>query len=846
MLPRLPRAIALVATTIVTLLAVAHAPGRAQDQTDQERFKDITDLDALTEKLNKEKKNRPPFEFFRSQVAPFDVLPFVKNNHWSTLTLELRSNAINYEGYLQTASETNGRPQVRLLDMPRGMVYRREALLPKEQTLRRSLQVLLPQTSKQLILELTRPGSIRPDAGFEAIVQRLEPHQMLLPVLSPDPSVYNAWSTLQATIPTSGDKDRAAIDRQRYYRLVLPQDPERPNLSPHPLTWTSTSHVVWDGFTPEDLSRGPLSQQQAMLDWLHWGGQLVIVAAGPNVAALQESFLGPYLPATTSGRGASLTSGDLAALSASYRPPDWLAGPDLLAEPTYVRRAVGPPVRYKKAVAIEPAPNRPLFVAGLEPRDEPGVVTYPVGDPGGHHLAVERRVGRGRIVMLAVNPNDPALVEWPGMDTLIRRLLLRRPEETWGGTERMGFQLLSGPELSWVRYAARDLDARAVDTDRDPNFSPLPGDPVPSLDPVAAWLDSASLFPSRSRETLETASGITIPGSEFVLRVILAYVAALVPLNWLVCRFVLRRRELAWAVVPFLALGFAYAVERAAAYDIGFDSACDEIDVLEVQGSYPRAHLSRFGSLYSTGRIRYEIAFPDDPTALALPMKSVEGLRGEEIEYSAFQSSPYPALADFQVQPRSLAMFRAEAMVDLGGGLQLVGGPGEETLVNGTDLDLHDAVLIDTATGRETWLGEVGHWPRTEPEQAAKAHEVALAGRAGDASPGGPAAARAIDWADASAYLAALREYRWNRPEDAGEVRLVAWADGPHPGERITPAVDRHRGFRLVVGHLRYGMPDPARPPYYDASQPPSEESAAAPATGADPASGRPSVASAP
>jgi len=245
--------------------------------------------------------------------------------------------------------------------------------------------------------------------------------------------------------------------------------------------------------------------------------------------------------------------------------------------------------------------------------------------------------------------------------------------------------------------------------------------------------------------------------------------------------------------------------------------------VVEIQGVYPRAHVSRFASVYSSGRVRYEISYPEDPTALALPMKSVRGLRGEEIEYSVFQSSPVPALTDFQVQPRSLAMFRGEAMVELGGGLQLVGGPADGTLINGTDLDLHDAVLIDTSTGEKRWLGDLGHWPKTDEERAAKGHEFELSkatvfdGRVSDA-------AKAIDWADVDSYLSALRDYRWNGPEDAGEVRLVAWAKDPHPGEVFTPSVDRHRGFRLVVAHLRFTPPDPSRPPYYDTAEPENKD----------------------
>ena len=65
--------------------------------------------------------------------------------------------------------------------------------------------------------------------------------------------------------------------------------------------------------------------------------------------------------------------------------------------------------------------------------------------------------------------------------------------------------------------------------------------------------------------------------------------------------------------MPLLALGFAVGVERVAAYDMGYDSACDEIDLLEVQGDYPRAHLSRFAALYTTGRAKYTIAYPNEP-----------------------------------------------------------------------------------------------------------------------------------------------------------------------------------------------------------------------------------------
>ncbi len=360
--------------------------------------------------------------------------------------MSVRSNDSEYEGWLQSATEVNGRPQVPLLQMSTAMVYRRDARLPKEQEAVRSLPFLLPKlpsSLQPLILELSRPGAIRPDASFEAPIQKLAPHQMLMVVLSPDPSAYNAWTSMQATVPASVDQDRTAIDRTRYYRLVLPQQPDRPNLSPHSLTWTTISHLVWDGFAPDRLSQGPLSQQQAMVDWLHWGGQLIVVASGPGVAALSDSFLGPYLPATPSGRNVSLTAEDLKTLSDSYRPPVWGAEIEYPADYDPARYMNAPgmmqgmtgmpgmgmmagnmptgttpkpytPGRYKPAVPIEPLPERPLSLAGLEPKDEAGIVTYPVGNSAGDLLAVEKRVGRGRVLMLAVNPNDPSLVSLAG------------------------------------------------------------------------------------------------------------------------------------------------------------------------------------------------------------------------------------------------------------------------------------------------------------------------------------------------------------------------------------------------------------------------------------------------
>ena len=55
-----------------------------------------------------------------------------------------------------------------------------------------------------------------------------------------------------------------------------------------------------------------------------------------------------------------------------------------------------------------------------------------------------------------------------------------------------------------------------------------------------------------------------------------------------------------------------------------------------------------------------------------------------------------------------------------------------------------------------------------------------------------------------------------DRPENQGEIRLVAWSPSPLKGQKVEPAVDRHRGFTAVVVHLRDGPPPSPDGPLYN------------------------------
>ena len=311
---------------------------------------------------------------------------------------------------------------------------------------------------------------------------------------------------------------------------------------------------------------------------------------------------------------------------------------------------------YRAPVPIRPGPKRPVYLTVLKAKE--GASTIPLGEASPHVLAVESRVGRGRITMLALNPNEEALLAWPGLDTLIRRVVLRRPEETlgeWTGPEGAipnspaRGRLLS-QDLSWYRITSRDLPRSAGDTAPKPAAKTKTDhdeaaakttvvdaaadaggeSDLHQFPAVADWRDTARL-PRLSRDLLEEASGITIPSSHFVMRVILAYLLAVVPLNWLICRFVLNRREWAWIVVPLVALGFAIGVERVAAHDMGYDTAADEIDLLEASRRLSSSPPDASGLALYDRAVAFRRVVSDDPTALALPLDNGRSIRGEEI-----------------------------------------------------------------------------------------------------------------------------------------------------------------------------------------------------------------------
>jgi len=319
----------------------------------------------------------------------------------------------------------------------------------------------------------------------------------------------------------------------------------------------------------------------------------------------------------------------------------------------------------------------------------------------------------------------------------------------------------------------------------------------------SAW-DDQSAPSNAARDSLREAAGIEVPGASFVLWMVAAYLVVLVPLNWAVFR-ALGRVELAWAAAPLISLVFAFLVVRIAQLDIGFARSQTEINVLEIQGGYSRAHLTRYTALYTSLSTGYDLE-QDNPSAVALPFATgVERMHGQRTSTATLATSgdDRVTLEDYQVASNSTGMLHAEAIHDLGGTIALKpSGVGGDYLANGTRLDLRGAAILRrTPRGQlqAAWLGDVPagesihvtfdagsgadqlweHWNET-PETS---NETGLG----------------------KLNISRLVRLAVDDPLAPGDTRLVAWTNEDIPGMTLDPAASQVRRATLIVTHLHYG-----------------------------------------
>ncbi len=763
----------------------------------------------------------------------------VKPGHWYEAQQQFKSNREDLQ-VVAVGDLARGLQPIMLPGTNVMNEYSRRTSLPKGQAKTVELGLFIPDSGQRNSDPFAQPPrlmlrtQLRSWPLMTPILQtpqvqptnELKPSEFQLVVISPQALSYEFLTVLDAVF-WRGEDD---IDepRTRSYQVSLVKPENGKYAIPHSLlTMTATAVIIWDDVSIDELTT---DQQTALVDWLHWGGQLII--NGPSSwSRLQNSFISPYLPAV-SADAAEYTTTDFQAISQTW------AVPDISKNERTPLDILGPPVgglRFKLNAHGKWLPQTGELVA-------------------------ERQVGRGRVVVTGFTLREPRINRWKYFSNFVSSGLLRRPpREIQTNQEGLRSQVWAGglsslskdPRLhSNLRILSRDLPLSAgavtqanalpleqlgaqatwvtpVESEMNAALkSPVNSRPGPEdLEALrwggngAAWNDYSGLS-VQALSALRKASGIELPDRWTIIYLIAGYLIFLVPVNWLVFR-ILGRLEFAWIAAPILALIGVGIVTRVAQLDIGFARRTTEISVLELHADHPRGLLTRYVALYTSLSTNYTVEFPES-SSVVLPLGDVTRTArraGQDVRSirTNFGTSSGVVLEPLTVYSNSTEMLHAEQMIALGGSLSLEStDDGTLKLLNGTSLSLRGALLLRNEEGalRHAWVGDMvektaksiafasspfseswQHWNQDPVTHAPDKNGVALA-----------------EPSDALWIGGILTELVRKTPLMPGQSRLFAYTDA-RPGElKITPTEDQFDGRCVVVAHLSPAQLGPVRP----------------------------------
>jgi len=810
----------------------------------------------LEEKLAKERaaekeKEKPPFEVALLRTRPSDgriadgqgdkgegfaLGPPYKPSHWTATMIAARANHAHFLGQLETVATDQRGKSISLPGVSYDLTSTRQVTLQKGKAKPFESILFVPDVEHQTRVTYGLRSSSGGGRVRDAILSPMPSYQYHFVVLSRSPERYNYLQGLATIRPPTDDFIQTI---EPYYLLSLMRADranQRLALPSHPLLWTGIAYVLWDDAAPFALN---LDQQLALLDWLHWGGQLIL--SGPETLdTLRDSFLSPYLPATA-GDARELTADDFEPL---------LAWSD--------RKKPG-------STSVPPLePVRPLQGVTLKMHSDARFVG------GSGDLIAERRVGSGRVVVTAFRLSSLELTSWPGMDELYNAFLLRRPARRFERSTVRSYANAPPPpgmapnsvgpipedgswppaandeeeesliHVAWadplkhrldaqyvtkLRYFTRDADVKiasqvaGIDGALHRGYGPDAqkaqvewSERERSGPGLAAWNDFSPV-PNAARTVLREAAQIEIPDRMFVLWMVGGYLVILVPLNWIVFRSI-GRVEWAWVAAPLIAIAGTVAVIRMAQLDIGFVRSRTEVSVIEIQGNYPRAHVTRYIALYTSLGTSYDFEF-EDPGALILPFPSVDNpdrFKPNDQRTVVYRQGKGAGLLNVFVRSNNTGFMHSEEMLDLGGGIALteeVGGHLQ--VVNRTGMTLHDARVFraDPTNGPE--VAELGTF---EPEEK---RLLRFAGRSNSPTADTPASATArpeeVAAEEVRLKLDKLVELAERVVEPgAGEFCLLANVRHKIPGLTIDPPAKQFPTVSLVVAHLSVGQETDPQP----------------------------------
>ncbi|MEZ6096127.1 MAG: hypothetical protein R3C03_18195 [Pirellulaceae bacterium] len=667
-------------------------------------------------KSDKDKKPKQDYEaksavLYPGEFADEATRNRIKPGHWVTGAFRGIANNADASGELIVSGSGSSGNVERVPGTRFGVQSSRPASLPKGQEKLFETLVMLPYRQSPAPTVSAR-FTINGTTGLPIIdsvqpVVSLKPYQYHFIALVDQPESYKYLRVLDCIeMPTFAGQVIPA-----HYHIVYPT-PDLPlPLAGTSLAWTTIAYMLWDDLDPDQLSP---DQQLAMIDWLHFGGQLIISGPG-SLDRLQNSFLAPYLPARST-ESVNLSGHDFDELNENWSTP--------------ILRAK------ERKWELRIPESSPILGARLEPTADGYFF------PGTGELVAERMIGRGRIVVTAFTLNDLRLKKWGCISSFFHNVLMRRPQrnlkrDDWDQVYFAWSDTTLGAEFnpvlgSSLRYLSRDLgrsrhlgnrfstilsgsniisstdfqedskvEASSPETVKySRHYSGFGSDPAGG---VATWNDEHGIAQAAHLNIIRSA-GIRPPKPAFVLKMLGVYLLILVPVNWLIFRLA-GRVEFAWAAMPIISIAAAIALVKLADLDIGFVRSRAQIGVLELQGGFSRGHLTEYSALYSSLSTHYQMTAQGNQTVFA-PFGGSSEAKGAMLNVTFERQVDKSSLSNFLVSSNSTGLVHRESISDVGGAISLA---DNSILDNQSNLELINAAVIRRQQDGSLQVAKIGN-----------------------------------------------------------------------------------------------------------------------------------------
>jgi len=688
-----------------------------------------------------------------------------------SIHLPLRSSLPDEAGNELGLSDTNLPPPSEHASRLVPLISERPAVLPKLRSKRLDARLLagVPQ-SLQGNASMLLSGQFIPsnqttthDTG-QRPVRMLEPQEYFFIVLTKRPERFTSLQSADWIRPPL-DESQSNLVRPGNYRLLIPASDGLLTLPETMLDWTSTAVVLWDDLEPSALT---VEQTRSLLDWLHFGGRMII--NGPAMGTeLSRSRFGAVMPMTIE------RNIELDAAAVEQLLTRWSVSGDNTTEQ---QAAVA---RQRSGRLLTEGPIHPAAVA--------------IRDTG--DLIVSRQIGGGQIIVSRFDLTSDWMLSWRSRDSFFNAALLGRPARKYETADESLVQRYVG-SLSAVRADASQnsmfrllaRDGRLVTSSPEESASIDANSAEPReyvshpMQGVGGWRDDSDLA-RLIVETLRSESGIVIPPRSFVIQSLSIFLFVLVPLNYVVFRL-LGRLEWAWLAVPVIGLFGAAWIARGASLDVGLARSRTEISLAELHSDYPRAHVTRFISLYNSLSRHYDLTF-DSPDAAAAPL----GVLGQ-VKVNADEREPAtvrygyadgPILTGVAVASNRTRLFHTEQMLEMGGALRLT----EDGFRNGTTYDLLDCWLIRRADSGEVSVANLGRCESgtRNPVRWMASEDVMLPQSL-------PLETQRV-----------MKPLLHPQTLPPGAIRLVARCETAMPGLIVTPEPAQQSFATVVVAHMK-------------------------------------------